>query len=171
MMMMPMTTDRIAFINGNLSRQASRDKLEGYKKCLTDAGRAVDEALIYNGHYSSADGYTATRQFMMSGTAPDAIVCANDILAIGCLKYLVHAGYKVPEDVAVIGMDGTPLAYSFIPSITTMEIPIDAMCKSAVQMLQNKMNHQKGANQMRVFQTTLVENNSTNKDAPLRFDI
>lgn len=37
MMMMPMTTDRIAFINGNLSRQASRDKLEGYKKCLTDA--------------------------------------------------------------------------------------------------------------------------------------
>ncbi len=162
---------KVAFINGNLSRQASRDKQEGYKKCLTDAGRAIDEALMYSGHYSSADGYTAARQFMMSGNAPDAIVCANDILAIGCLKYLVHTGFKVPEDVAVIGMDGTSLAYNFIPSITTMEIPLDAMCKSAMEMLQIKMGHQRGANQMSIFQAALVENNSTNKEAPLRFDI
>ena len=72
---------------------------------------------------------------------------------------------------AVIGMDGTALAYAFTPSITTMEIPVDDICKEAVHMLLKKISHGRSANQIRVFQTVLVENRSTNKDAPLRFEL
>ena len=162
---------RIALINGNMNRQTSRDKLNGYKKCLADSGLPMDETLIYDGHYASADGYYAARQFMMLANAPDAMVCANDILAIGCLKYLYQAGVKVPEEVAVVGMDGTAWASNFIPSITTMEIPIEDICKEATSMLLKKINHAKAPNQVRIFQTTLVVNNSTDKDAPMRFDL
>lgn len=162
---------RVAFINGNMNRQTSRDKLSGYRKGIAEAGLPVEEALIYCGHYSSADGYYAARQFMMLESPPDAIVCANDIIAMGCIKYLVQAGHSIPDDVAVIGMDGTALAYAFTPSITTMEIPVDDICKEAVHMLLKKISHGRSANQIRVFQTVLVENRSTNKDAPLRFEL
>ena len=66
---------------------------------------------------------------------PTGFVAANDILAIGCCKFLHMSGYKVPEDVSVIGMDGIQLGRIYDPSITTMAVPIKEMCNEVIDLL------------------------------------
>jgi len=103
---------------------------------------------------------------MQLNDPPQAIVAANDHIAIGCIKYLTQNNYRVPQDVAVTGHDGVQLAYIFDPSITTQAMPIQEMCKTSIDMLINKIEKPASKNRQAVFTTTLVEGKSTNPNAP-----
>jgi DNA-binding LacI/PurR family transcriptional regulator len=108
---------------------------------------------------------------MQMKNPPEAIICANDYLAIGCIKYLRQNNYRVPEDIAVTGHDGVQLAYLFDPSITTHVMPLFEMCKTAVDMLINKIDHPQSKNRQAIFTTRLVEGKSTNPNAPNIIDM
>ena len=98
---------------------------------------------------------------------PTAIVAANDIIAIGCCKYLHLNGYRIPNDVSVVGMDGIQLAKIYDPSITTMATPISAMGSEAVNLLINKINHPTSKNRQILFESKLTVGRSTDENAPL----
>ncbi len=85
------------------------------------------------------DGEHAARCLLDSGTPPGALICLNDFYAIGARGVLMEAGVRIPEDVAVAGFDN--LAYSMQRSVglTTVEHPIEAMCKEAISMLKERM--------------------------------
>jgi LacI family transcriptional regulator len=66
---------------------------------------------------------------------PDAIVCANDLIAVGALGALRSAGVDVPGKVRIVGFDNTPLAEAMSPRLTTVQQPIDQMGREALHLL------------------------------------
>lgn len=162
---------RIAFVNGTLHSRISREKISGYQKAMADSNLDVPEEYIYHGNYLFRTGYQATKQFMSSSAPPTGIVAANDILAIGCCKYLGTHGYLIPENVSVVGMDGIQLSRIYDPSITTMAMPIEDMCTEVVEMLVNKIEKPGSKNRQSIYESNLVIGRSTNKNAPVRLDV
>lgn len=162
---------RIAFLNGPADSRITREKYDGFQRAMHMAGLEVDSALVKNGRYRPKYGFYHTSLLMQLKEPPTAIICANDYLAIGCIKYLQQNNYRVPEDIAVTGHDGVQLAYLYDPSITTHAMPIAEMCKTAVDMLVNKIDHPQSKNRQAIFTTRLIEGKSTNPNAPNIIDM
>jgi LacI family transcriptional regulator, repressor for deo operon, udp, cdd, tsx, nupC, and nupG len=162
---------RIAYVGGRLSRSISQEKLRAFRTAMSNAGLAVDEELIVAGQFRFETGFTATRDFMRSRNPPTGIVAANDVLAIGCVKYLINSGYRVPEDVAVIGHDGIQLASIYDPSISTMMQPIAETGRTIVDMVISRMERPSSRRSRAVFKCELKIGRSTDRAAPLLFDI
>jgi LacI family transcriptional regulator len=80
----------------------------------------LDESLIIAGEFSDQAGYNAMKQFLSLKHPPTAVFAANDILAIGALKAAQSLGYRVPEDVSIIGMDDIYAAATTSPALTTV---------------------------------------------------
>ena len=150
-----------------LSAQCRLQKMSGYQKAMADHGLPIPEEYIHSGKYAYRTGYMAAKQFMQCAEPPTAIVAANDIIAIGCCKYLNLNNYHVPRDVSVVGMDGILQAKIYDPSITTMSQPIPAMCAEAVNLLINKINHPTSKNRQVLFDASLIIGRSTDEHAPL----
>jgi LacI family transcriptional regulator len=97
---------RIAHIGGKNTSPAF-DRLRGYRKALTAAGIEVHEPYIvsFEKTEESGDkvGYQAMRQLLRLSPRPDAVFCYNDLTAIGAIEAVLHAGLRVPEDIAFIG--------------------------------------------------------------------
>jgi LacI family transcriptional regulator len=91
---------------------------------------------------SPALGYPGTQQLLMRRRDFTAIVCFNDISAIGCIRALHDAGLRVPEDISVIGFDDIDPAGYHVPSLTTIRQPLDTMGRLAATTLLSKMAHQ-----------------------------
>jgi DNA-binding LacI/PurR family transcriptional regulator len=162
--------ERIGYIGGRLSRSISQEKLRAFRNAMDGAGLPIQEEFIASDHFRYEMGFSATRTFMQNKNPPTGIVTANDVLAVGCVKYLVNSGFKVPEDVAVIGHDGTQLASIYEPSISTMVQPIAETGRSAVEMVVSRIEKPTSKKYRAVFQCELKVRQSTSKSAPLVFE-
>ncbi len=111
---------RINFIGGQPGNRFSDERMEAYRTVLERHGIPVEEKRIAYGGFWGEPTKQAVEEFLVSELPfPEAIVCANDTMAIAVCDYLMQAGYKIPEDVAVTGFDGIPEALEHMPAITT----------------------------------------------------
>ncbi|HLS63950.1 MAG TPA: LacI family DNA-binding transcriptional regulator [Ruania sp.] len=112
-------------------------RLHGYEDALAEAGIRADPALYGEaGPWYRPDGVRAMNRILDSGAKPDAVFGMNDTLAIGALHVLQSRGYRVPEDVAVIGFDGIEETQYSAPTLSTVHIQRDEIAATAVQLLQ-----------------------------------
>jgi DNA-binding LacI/PurR family transcriptional regulator/serine phosphatase RsbU (regulator of sigma subunit) len=126
---------RIAYVGGPAHNEEARHRLAGYRDALEAAGVALDAALIGAGHFSLATGRTAMVEILSRTRDLDAVVAANDYMAIGAMDELIHRGLRVPEDVRVMGFDDTPVARFAQRALSTMAQPIDDMAELAVDTI------------------------------------
>lgn len=126
---------RIALINGQQGVDAARDRLKGYRLALSSNDIPFDAALVRPGNWQPATGYAETLELMALDNRPDAIFCANDMMALGCLDALHGLGLRIPEDVAVIGFDDREVAQYTRPPLTTLVLPQYQMGEMAAEML------------------------------------
>lgn len=126
---------RIALINGQQGLDNPRDRLKGYKQALTSNDIAFDASLVKPGNWEPSSGFEMTLELMALPEPPDAIFCANDMMAMGCLEALKQMGKSVPEDVAVIGFDDREIAHSLHPPLTTLVLPQYEMGQTAAELL------------------------------------
>jgi LacI family transcriptional regulator len=112
---------RIATITGPPTMPAGIDRLSGYREAIAAAGLA--DGVVEDGNFTADGGAAAMRRILASGDLPDAIFVASDLMARGALAALANAGVRVPEDVALIGFDDSPVATSVTPQLTTMRQP------------------------------------------------
>lgn len=124
---------RIAHITGLLDRDDARQRLGGFREAHRRLGIPLDETLIVDGDFTRASGRAAMRQLLPAH--PDAVVAANDEMAIGVMDVVKHAGLSIPDDVAVAGFDGTAAIEALDPSLTTVEQPFDRIAETAVSTL------------------------------------
>ena len=122
---------RIAFMCGPHSLYVARERLAGYKRGLAEAGIALDERLIIDTGFSAEAGARAIDELLAMHTEPgtdfSAILCANDLLALGVLQRLHEHGIEVPRDVSVAGFDDIPVAAMTAPSLSTVRLPLREM--------------------------------------------
>lgn len=112
---------RIAFIGGRPDAATTRDRVAGYRRSLEAAGLLADSRLEMLGAYTTAFGYEAATRLLRGRGRPDAIVAADDTVAIGCLDAINDLGLNPGVDVSVIGFGDQPNASIRSVALTTIE--------------------------------------------------
>ena len=126
---------RIAFVNGpELTAPGSARKL-GYLDALRGCGLARDDELVEVADDFMIEPGREAVERLLARTTPDAIFCANDLLALGALSALRAAGLDVPRDVAVVGMDNTNLSLVTWPPLTTVDLGAAERARIAAELL------------------------------------
>lgn len=109
------------FISGPADSHDARIRLRAYEDTMTANHLEWSEDQIYHGDYSYESGKRAVRKFLSEAhVKPDAIIAANDEMAVGAILALKDAGYRVPEDVMVTGYDDSDIATYSYPRLTTV---------------------------------------------------
>jgi DNA-binding LacI/PurR family transcriptional regulator len=112
---------RLATIAGPLTMPAGVDRLAGYREALAAAG--LEEVAVEDGNFTADGGAAAMQRILDRGADFDALFVASDLMARGALATLGRAGLRVPDDVAIIGFDDSPVAQTVNPQLTTMRQP------------------------------------------------
>lgn len=126
---------RIAFIAGPQASPESRQRLEGYRQVLAANHIAFDEALIEHGEFTLPSGRAAMRRLMARNVPFDAVVAANDYMALATIEVLRSAGLRVPDDISVSGFDDVNAAACATPSLTSLRQPLWQLGSQAVKTL------------------------------------
>jgi LacI family transcriptional regulator len=152
---------RIMHLTGNRGLIGAERRIQGYQRALEAARLRRDDNLLVEAAFSTEAGIKALRQWLAKSRGkqmPEAIFCANDGIAMGCLEVLAAAGYKVPQEVSVVGFDDTIAARTTAPQLTTVRQPLRAMGGQAVEILLERIREHTTitAPQTVVFPTELV---------------
>ncbi|VFS94584.1 Catabolite control protein [Raoultella planticola] len=131
---------RIALINHDLSYRYARLRERGYKNVLHVRELAWQQ-VAYASDLSAAAGKAAMETLLASKERPDAVFAVADSLAAGALRAIAQAGLRVPDDIAVMGFDGTELAEMVSPQLTTVEQPSRDIGRTAVTLLLKKIDN------------------------------
>lgn len=126
---------RIAFVNGPLDTVPGRNRATGYHKALADLGLPYDESLVVNTDFTTEAGAAAAERLLGGGARPDALFCANDVLAVGAVRTLHSRGLRIPDDVAVAGMDDSSFAQAAWPPLTSVDLGSTERGRRAAEML------------------------------------
>lgn len=115
---------------------AAGPRFEGYRSVLERAGIALDPALIVEADpWTQVEGAAAMRELLERGAEFDAVFAFNDSLALGAMRALDDAGRRVPQDVAVIGIDNIAESEYSIPSLSTIDLGSRRIAETAVDHL------------------------------------
>ncbi len=127
---------RIAVIGDNPRRGTAALRLRGYRAALEAAGQPVREGYVQPADsYHRLDGAEGMARLLALPEPPDAVFCFNDLLAIGALRALAEAGLRVPDDVAVVGFDGSDESAFSLPALTTIDPDKAAIARAAVDLI------------------------------------
>ncbi|ENY72834.1 HTH-type transcriptional regulator GalR [Aeromonas diversa CDC 2478-85] len=121
------TSDDDAFVDG-------RQRMEGYSVTLAKAGITLDEALIGKAFADEQGGYVAMAGLLDRGVDFTAVLGFNDGMVAGAISCLLERGYRIPEQVSVVGFDDIPYARYTYPKLTTVKYPIEAMGERAAEL-------------------------------------
>ena len=125
----------IAFITGPLRLHSAQSRLTAFQRATRECGIHVDAKRIVEGDHTMDGGERAAVSLLAGTTLPTAIMCSNDVTAIGVLHYAHSAGLRVPDDLSVIGFDNTHITQMTIPPLTTVEMSRIDLARAAVKAL------------------------------------
>jgi len=126
---------RIAHLHGALNIPNACDRLRGFQRAMQEAGLPIPPELVRESGFLEQSSYEITQQLLELPEPPTAIFAANDVSAVGVLRAVKDAGLCVPEDVAIIGYDGTPFTQLTEPPLSTVEQPASEMGRIAARLL------------------------------------
>lgn len=111
---------RIAHLRGPKGLTVSEQRFNGYKDCLAKHNLAIDENLIRYADFKVESAIEPTRYFLDLQNPPDGIFGVNDQVCFGALKVIRERSIKVPEQIAIIGFDNSPISEYFYPPLSTV---------------------------------------------------
>jgi LacI family transcriptional regulator, repressor for deo operon, udp, cdd, tsx, nupC, and nupG len=142
--------------------ETAHRRLEGYRQALAGAGLPYDEALVMPApRYHRADGAEGMARLLALPEPPDAVVCFNDLIALGALRTLLVRGRRVPEDVALVGCDDIEEARYSTPMLTTIAPDKQQIADLAVDFLLSRMDGPAGPPRRVVAGHRLIVREST----------
>jgi LacI family transcriptional regulator len=151
---------RIGYIGNRSSPYSGPQRFAGFCAALAEAGLPVDERRISYSGVSIDKAYEAAQSLLASAPDIDALVCFNDLIAIGVVRASHAAGLRVPEDMSVVGFDDIPLAALVTPSITTVQIDKFGLGVQAARMLFEHINRKTPLRE-EIIVPTLIQRQST----------
>jgi len=113
----------------------ARQRVEGVRMAMAEAGLERDGLTLIETPYGFETGAAALRGIMATAPRTTAVMCGNDVLAVGALRGAKEMGLRVPDDISITGFDDIDLATIADPSLTTVHVPHREMGRRAAQML------------------------------------
>ncbi len=130
---------RIAIITGALHLQTGRERLEGYKLALREAGIALEKKLVLEGDFRVQSGRSLCEQMLKGTQKPTAIFVCNGMMTLGVLQVLHERHLQVPRDYALATFDEISIDQSFSVPLTTVVQPSYEMGFGAANMLMDRI--------------------------------
>jgi len=154
---------RIVYLDGNAGVSGAAQRFEGYRKGLEEANLDYLPELVHFGDFSIEYGMSMTRKLLEDKVEFTAIMTGSDLIAIGVIKELHHAGLRVPEDIDVMGFDDIELSQIFEPQLSTMAKPHYDMATTATRMLISLINGTMGEMRHLTVEPRLILRSTTKK--------
>ena len=152
---------RIAFIGGQYYDLGSSLRLQGVRQELQNAGVQLEDQYIWLGDSTRADGFRMTAKLLEQSPLPEAIICANNHIAIGCVDALLKKGMHIPEDIGVMAFDDYPFSQITEPQLTVVDINVRDMGNQAGKFLIDIIRHPNMQIQTYVTTSNIMERHST----------
>lgn len=135
----------ISFISGVGRNQKFDKKVEGYLSAVKKYNLHCGESLLFDNippyNTTIQDGYMLTKKLVNSSKSFTAVICTNDLMAMGAISALREAGLNIPRDISVMGFDGICIAEAWEPSLTTMSVPKAFIGEKAFQLLHTNIKN------------------------------
>ncbi len=132
---------RIGYIGGDTAIQTGRERFSGFIKAMNESNLAIDQRYLKEGDFSRASGEIAMAEMIAANAVPDALVVANDLMALGALKVCQQHQMNIPEDIAIIGMDNTDLSTCTTPELSTIVMKEEEIGRHAATLLMERILH------------------------------
>jgi DNA-binding LacI/PurR family transcriptional regulator len=155
---------RIATIAGPADMAVGLDRLAGYRDGLDEAGQSRDASLEAIGDFTHEGGLQQMRRLLETRPDLDAVFAASDVMASAAVSVLRASGRSVPEDVAVVGYDDSPLAEASDPPLTSVRQPIEDMGRELVRLLAALTERSSQATRRVLLSTELVIRRSSHAE-------
>jgi len=126
---------RLAFISGPLTLKSARLRREAFLQCFTEAQLDIDRPVILQGDHTLDGGFNAVQELLSTPERPTAVMCSNDLTAIGVLRGIDAEGLRTPHDMSVIGFDDIYMAQFTLPPLTTIRLSRTDLAHQAFEAL------------------------------------
>jgi LacI family transcriptional regulator len=126
---------RIAFITGPLSLKSARARKDAFEESMQEIGLPVESALVIEGDHTMEGGMKVFAQLAKLGTRPTAVMCSNDMTAVGVMREAFEIGISIPQELSVVGFDDIRFAQFMIPPLTTVQMSQSELAKMAFKAL------------------------------------
>ena len=146
---------RIAFLAGPAALFVARPRLAGYLRGLADAGIEPDERLVVHTTFDRAGGAEGVDTLVAAAAPFTAILCANDLLALGAMERLGELGVDVPGRVSVAGFDDIPMAARTAPSLSTVRLPLREMGQRGFEAVDRQLAGKEAPTETLPFEVVL----------------
>ena len=146
---------KICFMGGTPGHADAQYRLQCYLDEMKKANLELMPNAIYHGNFWWTCGEDAAKFFTSNpDELPEAVICANDYMALALCDSLKEMGYRIPQDICISGYDDTKLAQDYNPSITTVSIDFTKMSEKAMDIL-NDMIHGENPEKIHYLEPTL----------------
>lgn len=130
-----MRHERIAFVTGPLSLKSAVARRIAFEESLGEIGMHFDPQLVVEGDHTLEGGMRALAQLTQLKARPTAIMCSNDLTAIGVMREAYECGISIPQELSVMGFDDVRLAQFIIPPLTTIRMSQTELARLAFKAL------------------------------------
>ena len=145
--------------NNNLGEELINYREATYKNFMDNLNNLKEE-WIFKGSFTPEDGYNLMSEALKLEKIPSAFFIASDPMAIGAYKAIEERGYKIPENISIIGFDDIATAQYLTPSLTTVKVFTDLMGETAVNVLMERIKEERTLSKKIVLPTKLVVRDS-----------
>ena len=126
---------QIAFISGPLRLRSAVARRDAFLKSMAELGLTVPQEHMLEGTHTMEGGMSAMEKLVALAELPTAIMCSNDMTAIGVLHGLYRTTHGVPQEISVVGFDDIHLAQFMLPPLTTVQMSCRALASAAIEAL------------------------------------
>ncbi len=132
----------IAHLRGPVERRSSDERLQGYQQALEKCGLPYRPDYVRSGDFTAPPDTwrQSTLDLLATSPRPTAIIGADDIVAAVAMRTVKNAGLRVPQDMAVVGIDDQPFSMYLDPALTTIQLPVIEAGKRAIQLLLGRID-------------------------------
>jgi len=125
----------MAFISGPMHLHSSKARQLAFLESMREIGAPVKGSWVREGNHRLEGGTACMHAILDTGDVPTAVLCSNDVTAIGVLHALAASGLRVPQDMSVVGFDDIQMARFTVPPLTTIRMSPDDLTSAAVDSL------------------------------------
>lgn len=153
--------NKIAFLGGPKSDEISRHRLQGFLSYMNINGLTIKEDFIKYGKYTKESGFAMMKDLLCYSTLPDAVICENNLIAMGAVKAIENKNLSIPEDIGIITFDDYPLSQLIDPPLTVIDIDVYEMGNQAATILLRKISNRNLSVQSFITLPNLIVRSST----------
>lgn len=136
---------KIGYLKGKIGSKTAEERFESFLSAMKKNKLEIQEGCLFQGDYSFESGLACAENLSVRepNDRPTAILCANDFMAIGLMQRLQQIGWRLPQDLSIIGFDNIAFSEWYYPSLTTIAQPVDRLVSESLRLLLKRIKFMK----------------------------